>query len=463
MSELRAFVRPGADPASVAVTADPLANEVVAHAHTRSLLEATEAAYRRFVPDQLLGLMGVRSILDVKLGDQIERRMTLLFSDIRDFTTLSESMTPNENFRFINAYLTRMAPIIGRNRGIIDKYIGDAIMALFPNTADDALKCALEMLAELGPYNQGRQRAGYASVRIGMGLNTGIVMLGTVGGDSRMDTTVVSDAVNVAARLESATKIYRTPLLISEHTLYGLADQSRYHIRFVDRIRVKGRAQPQSVYEVFDHDPPAEREAKAATLGDFEAALAFYHMKQVPRAVPLLERCLAVAPDDHSAQIYLHRCREFAATGRHYGTGELDGTRVWTTDLASGVPTIDLQHRSLFDHFSALTRKVGGKDASDTREFLDFVSRYAVEHFAVEGELMKRYAYPMADEHRQQHRMFGKYFQRLQREIASGQHDPLLIAFHIQVFLIDWLVNHITKTDRHLTRFLRSIHAEETV
>ena len=177
-------------------------------------------AYRRFLPYQFMKLLGKASISDIKLGDNVEKNMTILFSDIRDFTSLSESMTPRENFRFINSYLKEMEPALFQSHGFIDKYIGDAIMAIFPTSADDALRAALAMLKRLRGFNATRRRSGAPAIRIGIGLNTGLAMAGAVGGLHRMETTVISDAVNLASRIESLTKTYGVPLLISEHVLY---------------------------------------------------------------------------------------------------------------------------------------------------------------------------------------------------------------------------------------------------
>src|SRR5512142_791191 len=150
-----------------------LQKAIIAHQQALALLQQTETAYRRLVPSQLLNLLEAKSIVDVKLGDQVERKLTIMFTDIRDFTPLSESMTPAENFEFINSYLSQMEPVISRHRGIIDKYIGDAIMALFEHGADDAVTGAIAMLERLNYYNAGRERAGYTPIQIGIGLNTG--------------------------------------------------------------------------------------------------------------------------------------------------------------------------------------------------------------------------------------------------------------------------------------------------
>src|ERR687886_1812196 len=158
-------------------------------------------AYARFVPNQFLQFLEKSSIIDVELGDQVQLEMSVLFSDIRDFTTLSETMTPEDNFKFINSYLSRMEPVINENHGFIDKYIGDAIMALFSGEADHAVKAGIAMMHRLVEYNQYCARAGCAQIQIGIGINTGSLMLGTVGGPNRMDGTVISDAVNLASRV----------------------------------------------------------------------------------------------------------------------------------------------------------------------------------------------------------------------------------------------------------------------
>ncbi|MEG3972906.1 AAA family ATPase, partial [Microcoleus sp. T2B6] len=163
-------------------------------------------AYERFVPNQFLQFLDKSSIIDVELGDQVQLEMSVLFSDIRDFTTLSETMTPKDNFRFINSYLSRMEPVINENNGFIDKYIGDAIMALFSGEANNAVKAGIAMLHCLVEYNQNRANSGYGPIQIGIGINTGTLMLGTVGGQNRMEGTVISDAVNLASRVESLTK-----------------------------------------------------------------------------------------------------------------------------------------------------------------------------------------------------------------------------------------------------------------
>jgi len=267
-------------------------------------------AYERFVPRQFLSFLNKNSIVEVQLGDQIEKDMTILFSDIREFTRISETMRPLEIFDFINNYLGQMEPIILDHYGVIDKYIGDAIMAVFPSSADDAVCGAITMLKTLTKYNQLLHRATLPSISIGIGLNTGPMVLGTVGGQNRMDGTVLSDAVNLASRLEGLTKIYHTSLLITEHTHLKLIDPLQYHIRVIDVVKVKGKTEAVTIYEVYDADSPEMTALKDETREDFEAGFRLYHSGQFADAQVLFKKVLQVNKNDKTAQIYLNRCQE---------------------------------------------------------------------------------------------------------------------------------------------------------
>jgi PAS domain S-box-containing protein len=264
-------------------------------------------AFSRFVPRQFLQLLDKKSVVDVQLGDSVQQEMSVLFSDIRDFTTLSESMTPQENFQFINAYLSRMESAIIENQGFIDKYIGDAIMALFGGTADEAVKAGIAMLQHLFNYNQQRLQSGYAPISIGIGINTGKLMLGTVGGKHRMDSTVISDDVNLASRLEGLTKKYGVSLLISHQTLARLHNPMEYSLRFVEQVKVKGKSKAVAVFEVFDGDKLPIKEGKLATKTIFEEGLWLYHQHCFSEAAKRFKEVLSMNPRDTVAQIYFER------------------------------------------------------------------------------------------------------------------------------------------------------------
>ncbi|MEG4043867.1 AAA family ATPase [Microcoleus sp. Pol17_C1] len=266
-------------------------------------------AYERFVPNQFLHFLEKASIIEVELGDQVQLEMSVLFSDIRDFTTLSESMTPEDNFKFINSYLSRMEPVINENKGFIDKYIGDAIMALFSGEADNAVKAGIAMLDCLVEYNQNRANCGYPPIQIGIGINTGTLMLGTVGGPNRMDGTVISDAVNLASRVESLTKNYGVSLLITQSTYSRLENPSLYAIRTLDTVKVKGKSELVTVYEVFDADTPEIKAGKLATLELFAEARANYLQGKLAEATGMFSECWGQNHGDRVSKIYWERCQ----------------------------------------------------------------------------------------------------------------------------------------------------------
>ncbi|SKB15789.1 Adenylate/guanylate cyclase with GAF sensor(S) [Planktothrix sp. PCC 11201] len=267
-------------------------------------------AYEKFVPSQFLQFLEKSSIVDVKLGDNVQLEMSVLFSDIRDFTTLSESMTPEENFKFINSYLSQMEPAIVENHGFIDKYIGDAIMALFSGDADHALKAGISMLKRLDKYNIGRLQNNDPQLKIGIGINTGSLMLGTVGGQNRMDGTVISDAVNLASRVEGLTKNYQVSLLITQQTYSRLKNPLDYCIRTIDVVKVKGKSEAVTVYEVFDGDSPDVKDGKLVTLPLFTEALDLYSQGKLAEAGQLFAECWHQNQGDLVAKIYEKCCQQ---------------------------------------------------------------------------------------------------------------------------------------------------------
>jgi two-component system sensor histidine kinase ChiS len=214
-------------------------NELELNQKSMLIYQNSEIFYK-YVPVEFLKLLNYdeSNYNSIKLGDSIEKEMSILFSDIRSFTNLSETMTPKENFDFINAYLSYCGPAIRNHNGFIDKYIGDAIMALFPNKPEDAIDSAIEMLDNLHTYNEKRKGKGRQRISSGIGIHTGNIMLGVIGEHKRFNCTVISDAVNLASRIESLTKLYSASLLISE-SVYDRIDKEKYHIRLVDYERYK--------------------------------------------------------------------------------------------------------------------------------------------------------------------------------------------------------------------------------
>jgi class 3 adenylate cyclase len=214
---------------------------------TARRINETAESFSRFVPHEFLTFLGKTNIEDIRLGDQVHREMTILFSDIRSYTSLSEKMTPQQNIDFLNSYLMSVSPVIRKNGGFIDKYIGDAIMALFPGDPDDALEAAKGIHRQLEEFNAIRKLGGEEPIAVGVGIHTGNLMLGTIGEANRLDTTVISDAVNTASRLESLTKEHGVRVIISRETRERL--KKDYPLREIGSVRVKGKNEPVVIYE----------------------------------------------------------------------------------------------------------------------------------------------------------------------------------------------------------------------
>jgi two-component system sensor histidine kinase ChiS len=278
-------------------------------------LVAFNQVYERFVPREFLELLNKQSILEIKLGDQIIQEMTVMFADIRGWTTLSEQMTPQENFHFINAYLKRVSPIIKEHNGFIDQYYGDGIMALFPGPSDDAVMAAVSMRRAVNVYNEERKAEGFPPIGIGMGLHHCELMLGIIGSEDRLQGAVVADAVNLAARIEGLTRIYGSWITTSEVTVSNLKEPEKFKLRFVDKVLVKGRKTPVSVYEVFDGGTTSDVPLKEETKDVFEKGLSLYYNKKFSEASVQFNQVLEKNPKDNAARIYLTRCANYMVKG----------------------------------------------------------------------------------------------------------------------------------------------------
>ncbi|MEG4247119.1 adenylate/guanylate cyclase domain-containing protein [Microcoleus sp. Pol10D4] len=270
-------------------------------------LEKLLQAYGRFVPDEFLQFLGKQSMVDFQLGDHVSKEMAIMFSDMRSFTTMAEQMTPQENFDFINNYLQQVSPEIRKHNGFIVKYIGDGVMAVFPDGVDDAIQAGIVKLEQLQKYNQSRKINGDIPLKIGIGIHVGDTMVGIIGDANRMQADAISDHVNLTARLEGLTKYYGVSLLISGDVVQRLSQPEKYHIRFLDRAIVKGRQEAITVCEVLDVEVEPVRSLKIQTLPIFEEGLQEYCQGNFANAIVCFEHIVALNPDDKPSQLYLKR------------------------------------------------------------------------------------------------------------------------------------------------------------
>lgn len=287
---------------------------------------ALNEAASNFVPNEFLQHLNKTNIIDVNLGDQIKVEMTILFSDIRSFTTISEKMSPEQNFNFINGYLSIMGPIVRNNSGFIDKYIGDAIMALFPNDPAKSIVAAIKMKEKLTEYNSDRIKKGEFTIDTGIGIHTGALMLGVIGENKRYEGTVIADAVNIASRLEGLTKLYGAGIIISEDTLKKGGNPDQFNYRFLDLVTVKGKKDPIVIYEILDGLDDKIKGLKLSLKNNYETAFLLYKEKRFNEALNIYKDILSINPSDKAVNLFIDRCKRNIVNGvseNWYGVEEM--------------------------------------------------------------------------------------------------------------------------------------------
>ncbi len=278
-------------------------------------ISAMTQTFEKFVPKQFLHRLATEGIENIKLGKAESDVITILFSDIRSFTHLSESMSPQEVLNFLNAYFQRMSQTIHDHDGFIDKFVGDAIMALFDLPEEEnalearnAINASISMQNAVTAYNRDRQVAGYPPISIGIGIHSGPVVIGTVGSQDRMDSTVLGDVVNLAARLEELTKYYSSKILVSEETFRMTRDTGTILWRELDYISVRGKDIPTKIYEVFNCDPAEVRERKQQISESYHRGITAFYGQRWDEALHLFQMCLQVYPEDVASRLYVDRC-----------------------------------------------------------------------------------------------------------------------------------------------------------
>jgi adenylate cyclase len=291
-----------------------LANAVSGMAQSISesnrLKEQFLQAAQRFIPSQYLEFLEKDSITKVKLGDHVSAEMAVMFSDIRGFTTMSEKMTAQENFDFINEYLKLVSPIIQKNEGFIVKFLGDGMMAIFPYGVADAVNAGIEKSAKVQEFNEILKSRGMPAINVGIGVHTGPMMVGMIGEELRMQGDAFSDNVNLTSRIEGLNKFFGTSMIISEDTVRLLPQPINFKMRYLGKTIVKGRIHPLGLYEVYEGLLEDTVALKDATRADFERAIDLYARGLFAEAGQLFSQVLEKDSHDKTAGLYLEYCAE---------------------------------------------------------------------------------------------------------------------------------------------------------
>ncbi|HMB64415.1 MAG TPA: tetratricopeptide repeat protein [Eudoraea sp.] len=290
-------------------------NELLSRIKTHLNLNGIHRASSKFVPTEFIRSVGRESITDVALGDHVEKEVTVLFSDIRSYTQLAEGMTPQQNFKFVNSYVGKMGPLIQNNQGFVNQYLGDGIMALFPHKAEHALQAAIDMQKAIQKYNIRRTREGNVPISIGIGLHTGSLVMGIIGDIKRNDTAIIADTVNTASRMEGVTKYYGANIIISEESLNTIQNREGFGLRYLGKVKAKGKDNVIGIYECFDGDPENIVLLKKKTLSEFEKGIKFFIAHEFPKAMASFDKVLNKNPKDLVAKYFVTKSAEYTIAG----------------------------------------------------------------------------------------------------------------------------------------------------
>ncbi len=290
-------------------------DELLARVHTQIQTFDIHEATGRFVPYEFIQSLGRHGITDLRLGDMVERIVHVMFSDIRDYTSLAEDMTPLENFMFVNSLAGKVGPIVKNNNGIINQYLGDTIMMLFLQKADDGIQAAIDVLRVIDEYNMQRKYKKRKPIKLGIGIHSGSLMMGIIGDSARTEAAVISDTVNTASRMEGLTKHFNVNFILSEETVNKIEDKEKFSLRYLGKVQAKGKYHPIGIYECFDGDTEEQTKLKKQTLEAFHRGMEAFYAKDMLQALHHFESVYHTNPTDHTTFGFLNKVHAYLAGG----------------------------------------------------------------------------------------------------------------------------------------------------
>jgi class 3 adenylate cyclase/tetratricopeptide (TPR) repeat protein len=268
-------------------------------------------AQERFVPSPFLENLGQTDITGVRHGQYRAKTMHIMFSDLRNFTPLAERLAGQDLFEVLNSYFASMDSVITKMGGFIDSFAGDEIKALFDQPADYVVQASIAMCRALEAINLESSKCGLPQLSHGVGINTGSVLLGTVGSKSRLQCSVIGDAVILSSRIEQLTKYYSANVLLSEMTYRSIEDPSAFSFRRIDRVSVKGKQKAVDLYELLDAEPPQRKACKLHTRQHLDHGLQLYLERDFEAALDVFAEMGKIDHADRVPQLHMERCRRY--------------------------------------------------------------------------------------------------------------------------------------------------------
>ena len=271
-----------------------------------NLIKKTNLEYEKYVPKQFLKFLGKNSILELELGNQVQKEVTTMFCDIRNSTATSSTLSLEDNFNYINSYLKVVSPLVRKHGGFVDKYLGDGILAVFMK-AENAMECAVQIVKAIEQKN--KSSVATPSMDVGISLNTGEVVFGVVGEEERKSPTIISDTVNLASKMENINKFFHTKIIFSKRTLNSLRNEYPLSYRFIGTLTLEDKDYL-SMFECLDSYDKRTREKLESVKVTFEQGVRYYNLGKYHNAKENFQLVLKRAREDKVAYMYYNKCEQ---------------------------------------------------------------------------------------------------------------------------------------------------------
>ncbi len=417
-------------------------------------IKAIELSYQKFLPLHLLELLDQTSIQGINPGNQIEKMVTVLFLRIHNYDDLFHDMSARENFNFLNSLYAQLDPILIHFKGVVDQFEGDTLRILFFGDVDDAILCATTMLGRITAYNSGRRRALYPEVKIGVGIDTGLLMVGAVGNNNHMHSITLGKHLEQALKIEELTSVFGVELIVSQNVMSGIVNRTAFYSRLLGRTRAANHSE--SIYEVFNQRGEEEIIKIMQGREKFETALALFYLGRKEESLLLFLEGVKKYAGDAPAQLYIDLCsnrKDYCQTFGYDYENKLNTSIEWHNSLSFKNEKFDLIFKENCSNLELCVERLNNGIDGSVPDLLASLRDYA-ESFKIELTLMKEQGYPFIIEHQKEHERFLSNLVQIERETEGDIENEIGFALKIQKLLLDGFTTHISNSDRHLALFL---------